>query len=236
MYCIYRYIDKDTKKILYVGKTDSSLENRINQHQTETKFKDIDAEIEYVELKNNMETRFYEFYFINKWKPVLNIADKYEYDLDCEISSEFEWKKYVSERNNKSSLSKEEKIKFAYERIKQGIIEENAYFDGKHIHMNNFSEDEAEIFIFICKQYLLSSDNIVIFEVGKNEFKIIKLMLDNIQSKVLKCINEACDYQGYKYIEHVQYLLDEKCIITVHMNPSLKYEWIEDLVAKYIAG
>ena len=52
MYCIYRYIDKDTKKILYVGKTDSSLENRINQHQTETKFKDIDAEIEYVELKN----------------------------------------------------------------------------------------------------------------------------------------------------------------------------------------
>lgn len=53
-FCIYRYIDKKTNKILYVGKTDVSLINRIRQHSSEDKFKNIDANIEYVELKNNI--------------------------------------------------------------------------------------------------------------------------------------------------------------------------------------
>lgn len=42
-HCIYRYIDKNTKEILYVGKTDISLENRIHQHSTEEKLKKIEA-------------------------------------------------------------------------------------------------------------------------------------------------------------------------------------------------
>lgn len=143
-YCIYRYIDKNTSEILYVGKTDTILDRRIIQHKSEDKFRNINADIEYIELNNSMETRFLEFYFINKWKPALNVSDKYSEELSFELNNDVEWKKYVpepKERKQKSKLLIEEK--------KQKYIEEGIFFDGTHIPMNIFNDSEKELFIFL---------------------------------------------------------------------------------------
>lgn len=236
-YCIYRYIDKKTKEILYVGKTDTSLENRINQHQSETKFKNIDAEVEYIELKNNMETRFYEFYFINKWKPVLNTADKYEDELDCDIIHNFEWKLYVpevKEKKIKMRISWQEELL----KEKQKYIEEGSYFDLKHITLNNLSNEAKEIYVFLCKQYLQTENYEVCFDKDSFPYDYDKertwALLAEIHTHSLKYIRGSVS-GGYNYISY-RSMSTESFNFKVHMNDCLKNEWIEDLVVRYDAG
>ena len=38
---VYKYVDADTNDIIYIGKTNSSLVNRIYQHKARKKFIDI---------------------------------------------------------------------------------------------------------------------------------------------------------------------------------------------------
>lgn len=234
-FCIYRYIDKNTNEILYVGKTDSSLENRINQHRSEEKFKNINANVEYIELKNNMETRFLEFYFINKWKPVLNRNDKYEYELKYTIDDDFEWKNYVPEEKEKPKrvyIPKEERKRIWAEKY----IEEGTYFDLKHLHMNNFSKEEQELFIFICKKYLEKGDRYISFIVEIGEFEVVKTLLSKIQHYSLDYVLES-SIGCMGYIDYIaRKPLQEKYEFTARINPCLKDEWIEDLVKRYDAG
>lgn len=236
-YCIYRYIDKKTKEILYVGKTDTSLENRINQHQSETKFKNIDAEVEYIELKNNMETRFYEFYFINKWKPVLNTADKYEDELECDIIHNFEWKLYVpevKEKKIKMRISWQEELL----KEKQKYIEEGSYFDFKHMTLKNLSDDAQKIYVFLCKQYLQTGRYEVRFDKDSFPFDYdkekVKEILREIHSKGLNFI-DGNDIGRYTYIDCVA-RSESSFKFRVYINNCLEDEWIEDLVVRYDAG
>lgn len=150
-FCIYRYIDKKTNKILYVGKTDVSLINRIRQHRSEAKFKNIDAYIEYVELENSMETRFYEFYFINKWKPELNTSDKYDAPLDVELVDNLEWKPFDIGWLNESKLGRTKKKKQELsEAEKQEVINGYLYFYKNILPMSEFNNQRKKIFWFTC--------------------------------------------------------------------------------------
>ena len=74
---VYRYRLKETKEIIYVGKTDASLKSRVDAHEREEKFLPYKGkwEIEYIVLANFVETDVVEKFLINKWKPVLNEKD-----------------------------------------------------------------------------------------------------------------------------------------------------------------
>lgn len=75
-HCVYRYVENGTGKVLYVGKTNSSLRARVTAHRYEEGFqKAKDFHVEYIALSNAVETDCIEKYFINKWKPVLNTKD-----------------------------------------------------------------------------------------------------------------------------------------------------------------
>lgn len=76
-YYVYRYIWLENREIVYVGKTDASLKQRIDAHEKEEKFQPYRGawKIEYVELSNRVETDIVEKYLINLWKPVLNEKD-----------------------------------------------------------------------------------------------------------------------------------------------------------------
>lgn len=67
-------------EVIYVGKTDASLKQRIDAHEKEDKFAPFLGlcQIEYVELANSVETDIVEKFLINKWKPLLNEKDKTE--------------------------------------------------------------------------------------------------------------------------------------------------------------
>lgn len=90
-YYVYKYEYKD--EVIYVGKTDYDLKGRIECHSKEYKFQPYlsDVKILYYECKNPAHTTILETYYINKYKPKLNVSMKYDDDLDLAIN-EVEWK------------------------------------------------------------------------------------------------------------------------------------------------
>ena len=76
-FCIYRYLDRESGKVLYIGKTDASLKARILAHEKEDKFQPYRGlwQISYFRLSNSVETDIVEKYLINRLKPLLNEKD-----------------------------------------------------------------------------------------------------------------------------------------------------------------
>lgn len=75
-YAVYKYTCKDSGQVVYVGKTNRSLKQRVDAHKREKPFEAYDCEIEYVNLSNKVETDSVEKILINFYKPVLNEKDK----------------------------------------------------------------------------------------------------------------------------------------------------------------
>lgn len=105
---IYKYVHNNN--IIYIGKTNISLINRVKSHAKESKFKQYDdVQIYCFKCENRIETDIYEKYLINKYKPILNIADKIQQDISIVIE-EKEWIKYddylsfVKENNTQNNV------------------------------------------------------------------------------------------------------------------------------------
>ena len=118
---VYKYEHPDYPW-LYVGKSDVNLKGRIDNHKKENKFKPYlnDATIYYIELSNKAQSKFIETYLIDKHKPLLNVADKYE-ESSCFEMNMPEWKLYSDfiENNMLSkAIHKKEKIKTTYDNKK----------------------------------------------------------------------------------------------------------------------
>lgn len=94
---VYKYVCDG--EIIYVGKTDSNLFQRIYAHKSEDKFLPfIDkCEIYYSNCKNPAHTAILETYLIDKYKPKLNKAMKYDDDLGITIK-EPEWLEYDTQK------------------------------------------------------------------------------------------------------------------------------------------
>lgn len=107
MYCVYKYVYQN--KIIYIGKTDSSLEARIYGHSKEDKFKPYltDCEIYYIALRNSVETSVIEKILINKYRPILNIADKTDSELPV-IYNDAGWLLYkpTTDMDKETDISK----------------------------------------------------------------------------------------------------------------------------------
>lgn len=101
---VYRFIDINGKCI-YVGET-NNMSRRMKEHITlkSGKFtkKSINQvqKIEYFKVKNKVEARQFEIYYINKYKPYLNKADKFNnVRISEDDSYERNWKTYQVFRN-----------------------------------------------------------------------------------------------------------------------------------------
>lgn len=90
MFGIYKYVYDG--EVIYIGKSDNSILNRVNAHAKEAKFKPYldKAIIYYTVYENSAQTDFYESYFINKYKPKLNVAKMYDGNIGVDIP-EPEW-------------------------------------------------------------------------------------------------------------------------------------------------
>lgn len=218
MNCVYRYVDKVTNEILYVGKTDSSLENRILQHKSEDKFKKIDARIEYIELKNAMETRFYEFYYINKWKPALNVSDKYEDDLGVELP-DAEWKLYVPEKKEATTkhyptkAEREARYRKMIDEMAEKLRSENKLIEDDKIPLGQFTDDEKTILKFLCKHYAGNS-KICFYEdefrkETKSECDIYDVLSEISEKDMSICTYSHLSFCGY--ICHIEHCVSEHC-------------------------
>lgn len=94
-YCVYRYTLRETGEVIYIGKTDASLKQRIDAHQKEDNFAPYIGlwDIDYLELQNSTETDIIEKYLINYYKPILNTKDNVTGLSNMSITLP-EWKPY----------------------------------------------------------------------------------------------------------------------------------------------
>ena len=116
---IYKYVDRDTGEIIYIGKSNSSIKSRINSHKRETKFLPYigRCDVFIITLHNNVEIDILERALINKYKPKLNEIDVYPVSSNYIKIDEPEWNLYIEEsrKRNISIKKSNKKIKTKYE-------------------------------------------------------------------------------------------------------------------------
>lgn len=145
---IYKYVYKN--EVIYIGKTDSSLYVRIKGHEKEEKFKPYlsGSIVYYFRCNNRAETTIYETALINKYKPLLNVQNKYNNTRDFELK-EPEWIKIMQ-----YSEAEEERIKdrgfnnAALSRI-NGVLTGHCIECGKYLG----NEHDTKFFSLIRKKY-----------------------------------------------------------------------------------
>lgn len=111
---VYKYVYNG--EIIYIGKNDTILENRINQHKLEDKFKPfLKADIYYIELANSIMSDVVESELIRRYKPKLNVAKMSDWS-----GLEFvepEWKLFIPNQQ----IQNNKKVKYE---IKKFIVPE----------------------------------------------------------------------------------------------------------------
>lgn len=86
--------------LAYLGRTKQPLQARLRGHMfAKPMHRAIDihnvTKIEYTEFQSEADMNLYEIYFINLWKPPLNVDDKAKDELSI-VLSDCEWKEFVS--------------------------------------------------------------------------------------------------------------------------------------------
>ena len=89
---VYKYVYDG--EIVYIGKNDTDLETRINQHKLEEKFRPyLKSDIYYIELANSIMSDVVESELIRRYKPKLNVAKMSDWS-GLEFA-EPEWKIFI---------------------------------------------------------------------------------------------------------------------------------------------
>lgn len=106
---VYKYLWNN--RAVYIGKVDSDLYRRVEEHAREEKFQPYldTAEIFCIPLANQTETTFLELYLINKYKPILNVAVKYEGISNIHVQ-ELDWIPYAKYLETKRRTSDANKL------------------------------------------------------------------------------------------------------------------------------
>lgn len=112
---VYKYLWNN--QVIYIGKVDSDLQRRVEEHAKEEKFQPYldQSDIFCIPLVNQTETTFLELYLINKYKPILNFAAKYEGISNIQVqeppwipySKYLETKKRTSDTDKLQNIQKE---------------------------------------------------------------------------------------------------------------------------------
>ena len=133
--------------LVYLGRTNQSLQNRIRGHLFKKPMHrviNIDqvTKIEYCEFETVADMYLYEIYYINLWKPPLNVDDKAKDKLTVQLP-DIEWKlgefplwdKWKEEihKNDDTYKSVKKELNLLYEKRQQLR---------KDKHSENITEDE----------------------------------------------------------------------------------------------
>ena len=97
-FIIYRIWYRDV--LVYLGRTKQPLQSRIHGHLFKKPMHrsisiNLVTKIEYAEFQTESDMNLYEIYFINLWKPPLNIDDKCKDELTVHLP-DIEWKIFTT--------------------------------------------------------------------------------------------------------------------------------------------
>jgi len=178
---IYKYIINNN--IYYIGQT-TDLTRRIKEHKREQKFLDYNNfKIFYFQCRNQKETDSYEYFLINKYHPILNVAFKYE-DFIIDIK-EPEW--FLYEEDN--FLPFKEKIK---------LKKEHHYKEGKISDINNINKIE----LIEDTSFFSSFNNISLFDQKIILFMLLKYKINNLKFTDKNIIFPMPEFLKYYHYTH----------------------------------
>lgn len=152
-YYVYKYVWKN--KVIYVGKSNVSLKSRIKAHKQEQRFKKYlgNSEIFSFECCNPAETNIYETFLINKYKPILNRAMKYNDVLKIDIE-EPEWERYDEEenvkkvnRNIENQIDKSSLTNLSFKTNSKQVSELNSYCKRNNEKISEVIRKALDIYI-----------------------------------------------------------------------------------------
>lgn len=149
--------------LVYLGRTKQPRQSRIHGHLFKKPMHrsisiNLVTKIEYAEFQTEADMNLYEIYFINLWKPPLNIDDKCKDELTAHLPDvEWKiftthlwdkWKNEITIMDNEYQMKKQEKMaKFEMDRImrdkwRTGEITEGEYY--KYLNSSD-SQENVEI-------------------------------------------------------------------------------------------
>lgn len=102
-FILYRFFYGET--LIYLGRTKQLLQNRIRGHLFQKPMHrsiciNQVTKIDYAEFSTEADMNLYEIYYINLWKPPLNIDDKCWDNLTVQLP-DVEWKEFTTPLWNK---------------------------------------------------------------------------------------------------------------------------------------
>lgn len=155
-FVLYRIYYGNT--LIYLGRTKQPLQNRIRGHLFKKAMHrsiniDLVTKIEYAVFETEADMNLYEIYFINLWKPPLNIDDKCNDDLTVSLPDVewklFEthlwdkWKEEIHKKDNAHKMreneksAREELLRAMRKKWHEGEISEEIYYAFKESEVNN---------------------------------------------------------------------------------------------------
>lgn len=146
MFTLYRIFYGDN--IVYVGRTNQPLQNRIRghlfqKHMHRTISIDLVSKIEYTVLDTEADRNLYEIYYILKYHPALNVDDKTRDNLTVELP-ELEWKLFETKLWEKWRQEIHEKNgTFQQLCVRYRQIPEEIRIIKSSWHMGEITEDEC---------------------------------------------------------------------------------------------
>lgn len=164
-FILYRIWYGDT--LAYLGRTKQPLQSRIHGHLFKKPMQrsisiNLVTKIEYAEFVTEADMNLYEIYFINLWKPSLNIDDKCKDELTIHLPDvEWKiftttlwdkWKKEITAMDKEYQMKKQEKAaKLELDRIMRrkwcsGEITEEEYDRYINCEKDSYQTDIDEIF------------------------------------------------------------------------------------------
>lgn len=216
-YGVYKFVEKKSGRIIYIGKSNVSLDNRIFAHLAgkgiDEKFKKYKnkCEIYTAILPNSVEADIVEKCLINKYKPELNVVDKQEGLSEYIKIKELKWEAWdIKKKKEQRKKSRDPFINMIQALSADDIANMLFAIQCEEI-VNNELKVLREKPIIEKKK----SGSIQITEYGKRYIELLsKSKLCNLY-KYLKIsgIPEE-DINAYNYAQLIQYLLNLELKVT----------------------
>ncbi len=127
-YYIYKFVDKE-EHVLYVGKS-KNLEQRISDHLRNKDWIKEGFKIYIANTISQTDMDIYELYYINKLKPIYNVANAYNIEFSINLA-DLDFSLYKIINQDDIPKPKEEEKTFKTNTIDYGDYEEEEGFDNQ---------------------------------------------------------------------------------------------------------
>lgn len=181
MFFVYRLIDFN-ERVIYVGRTENlttrylNHKNGVNSPITE---KNSFSRMEYVELSSKTDMFIYELFFINAYRPILNVRDVMDMpsiEMEAKLNN-VKWKTFDINKNCDFTRVRRSRGKYNRKKVEKIKVNKEAY--------NFYKKREGLLLVGIANYIGVNIHHMSrLFSQGFDDIKLCKMC------EILKCNKE----------------------------------------------